>query len=79
LDAQVRPEKGHQFPFPKAADQFQIEHREETALVSGVQISFDMFRCQDFYFYFSDFVQNRFRESLALLFDYGVSVFGQLT
>ena len=47
LDVKVRPEKGSKLALAQSADQLQIEHGEESSLVSGIQIVFDMFWLED--------------------------------
>ena len=37
---QVSPEEGCQLAFPEAADQGQVEHREEASGVGGVEVGF---------------------------------------
>ncbi len=40
FDVQVSPEEGNQLTFPEAADQRQVEHREEASGVGGVEVGF---------------------------------------
>ena len=44
LDVHVLPPQGHQFSLPKAAGQFQIEHRQEPSRLDGLQIGVDVLR-----------------------------------
>ena len=50
FDVQVRPLERHQLAFAQAADEFQIEHRQDAALVGCRQIGFDLLRRQDLHF-----------------------------
>ena len=58
FDIQVRPLQRYQFTFPQSADELQIEHRQDAALVGCRQIGFDPLRRQDLYFVLRDFGRN---------------------
>ena len=55
FDVQVRPLERHQFAFAQTADEFEIEHRQDTALVSCGQVGLDLLRRQDFHFVLRNF------------------------
>ena len=58
FDIQVRPLERHQLAFAQAADEFEIEHRQDAALVGCRQVGFDLFRRQDLHFVLWNFGRN---------------------
>ena len=58
FDIQVRPLERDQFTLAQAADEFQIEHRQDTTLVGGCQIGLDLLWRQDLHFVLRDFGRN---------------------
>ena len=58
FDVQVRPLERHQFAFAQSADELQIEHRQDAALVSSGQVGLDLLRRQDLHFVLRDFGRN---------------------
>ena len=58
FDVQVCPLERHQFSFAQSADEFQIEHRQDAALVSSGQVGLDLLRRQDLHFVLWDFRRN---------------------
>ena len=58
FNIQIRPLQRNQFTFAQAADEFQIEHRQDTTLVGCRQIGLDLLRRQDLHFVLRDFGRN---------------------
>ena len=52
LGVEVIPEKRRDLALPLARDQFQIEHREQSSPVSGLQIILDVLRRKNLHFDF---------------------------
>ena len=55
FDVQVCPLERHQFSFAQSADELQIEHRQDTTLLSSRQVGLDLLRRQDFHFVLRNF------------------------
>ena len=55
FDIQVRPLERDQFTLAQTADELQIEHWQDAALVGCRQVGFDLFRRQDFHFVLRNF------------------------
>ena len=55
LDIEVRPEERGELALAQSADQLQIEHGDESSLVSGIQIVFDVLRLEDLHLEFLNF------------------------
>ena len=55
LDVQVCPLERHQLALAQAADEFQIEHGQDTALLGSRQVGLDLLRRQDFHFVLRNF------------------------
>ena len=58
FDVQVRPLERHQLALAQAADEFQIEHRQDATLVGCRQIGFDLLWRQDLHFVLLNFRRN---------------------
>ena len=58
FDVQVRPLQRYQLALAQTADEFQIEHGQDTTLLSSRQVGFDLFRRQDLHFVLWDFRRN---------------------
>ena len=58
FDVQVRPLERDQFTFSQTADEFEIEHWQDTTLICCRQVGFDLFRRQDLHFVLWDFRRN---------------------
>ena len=58
LNVQVRPLQRHQFSFAQSADELQIEHGQDTALLCCRQVGLDLLRRQDLHFVLRDFGRN---------------------
>ena len=50
FNVQVRPLERHQLALAQTADEFEIEHRQDAALVSSGQVGLDLLRRQDLHF-----------------------------
>ena len=55
FDIQVRPLERDQFTLAQTADELQIEHRQDTTLLSSRQVGLDLLRRQDFHFVLRNF------------------------
>ena len=55
FDIQVRPLERDQLALAQAADEFQIEHGQDTALLGSRQVGLDLLRRQDFHFVLRNF------------------------
>ena len=58
FNVQVRPLQCDQLAFAQTADEFQIEPRQDAALVSSGQVGLDLLRRQDLHFVLRDFGRN---------------------
>ena len=58
FNVQVRPLERNQLAFAQAADEFEIEHRQDTTLLSSRQVGLDLLRRQDFHFVLRNFWRN---------------------
>ena len=58
FDVQVRPLERHQLALAQTTDEFEIEHRQDAALVSCGQIGLDLLWRQDLHFVLRDFGRN---------------------
>ena len=58
LNVQVCPLERDQFTFSQTADEFEIEHRQDTTLRSSRQVGLDLLRRQDLHFVLQDFGRN---------------------
>ena len=71
LGVEVAPEKRRDLALPQARDQFQIEHREQSSPVSGLEIILDVLRRKNLHFDFlnlrRDAVLGRVPQDQALL------------
>ena len=80
FDIQVRPLERDQFTLAQTADEFEIEHRQDAALVGCRQIGFDLLRRQDLHFVLWNFRWNAVIRWIAhdqALFDRAVECVAQ--
>lgn len=71
-NVEVAPQEGGQLALAQPADQFQIEHGQQSPFLCGVKVSFDVFRLEDLHFKFLHFrcdaVLGRIAEDQALFY-----------
>ena len=58
FDIQVRPLERYQFTLAQTADECEIEHRQDTTLLSSRQVGLDLLWQQDLHFVLRDFGRN---------------------
>ena len=71
-NVEVAPQEGGQLALAQPADQFQIEHGQQSPFLCGVKVSFDMFRLEDLHLEFlhlrCDAILGRIAEDQALFY-----------
>ena len=71
-DVEVAPQEGGQLALAQPADQFQIEHGQQSPFLCGVKVSFDVFRLEDLHLEFlhlrCDAILGRIAEDQALFY-----------